>query len=942
TVALVATTITFTAGNTLKAEETGDVPEATTQATEEVIVESNQENPSTETQEVVLEDQQDSKHSKNNKNGTHIHLSGASLDVSPVTIKGGTFKKQGGKLESSENVDFEQDEVAEVYDGNELIGTITITTHGKADTGGEGNYWADFSKKSETTTTTTAEVTTETTTTEEEVVEPEPEEQPEEPLPPLAISAQSYGMIYDAKDHGSEITSTVTKGTRIQYRLMDGSDAALLEQYGTDWLDEQPTIKNVGVMYVEVKATNPDCEKVATTKYWIRIQEKEVVVQASNVSKIYGDPDPENTLLAASVTGFEGDDDESLISYTITREPGEEPGGYRIQPEAEMHQGNYWIRCNPGLLRIGKGNTFTISCQNLTKEYDGTPLVPQPTTAFKGETTYEYMVGNGQWTSEVPSITEVGSIEVKIRAKNENFNNRSDVETCTLTITPKAVTVTPKAAFKVYGQDDPAKFEADVTGLVSGDKLDYTISRAKGENVGQYDLTVTGEKEQGNYTVTYGTNEFSIVPAELTVKANSTGKTYGDKDGELTATVSGLVGKDDATVVKYTLKRAEGENAGEYAITASGAALQGNYNVVYEPGTFTIAPKRITVTADDLDKVYGEDDPELTATVEGLIEGDKINYTVTRGEGEEAGTYDLEVTGETEQGNYIIEYKPGTFTIKADDNEIIVYITGHNGGEMYNGKTQKAEGYDVRISGNEDFTENDINFTGEAKVSAKNAGEYDMGLTAEDFSSTSKNFSNVTFIVKDGKLSISKRTLILISASASKMYDGKALKAEEMAVSGDGLAEGEAIVYKWNDGQTEVGERDNEFTWAFVNAKISAELNDASVQASPALEQNYEVTTEFGTLKVTEAPKVIPPQNGNGTTADTTYVTAGTANGAETTVISADKTPLANSLLDSNCCILHLLIMLAALIMLLWYARDMKRRQRKIHDLEDELENGIQ
>ncbi|MCQ2546790.1 MAG: hypothetical protein MJ161_04490 [Clostridia bacterium] len=966
TVALVATTITFTAGNTLKAEEVADVSNATTESvtteetTEAAAADSQeQEQPATEKQEVVLDNEKNGNngnngnknsngnHTQNNKNGTHIHLSGDSLGVSPVTIKGGSFSQQGGKLNSSENVDFAEGETAEVYYDGELIGTITITTHGKADTGGEGNYWAGFDKKAEETTTeATTEATTETT---EPVTEPE---QPEEPLPPLAISAQSYRMIYDAKAHGTEITSTVTKGTVYQYRLQAGSDPALLEKYGTDWLDEQPTIRNVGTMYVDVRATNPGCERTATTKYWIQIQQKEIVVQASNVSKNYGDPDPENTLVAASVTGFEGDDDESLISYEITRDPGEEPGGYRIQPTAELSQGNYWIRCNPGLLRIGKGNTFTISCQNLSKEYDGEPLVPQPTTAAKGETTYEYMVGNGDWTTEVPSITDVGSITVKIRARNENYNNRSGVVTCTLTVTPKTVTVTPKSAFKVYGQDDPSEFEADVAGLLSGDSIEYKVSRAEGENVGQYGITAAGEEEQGNYIVKYGTSKFAIIPAEVTVKADNSGKTYGDEDGTLTATVSGLVGKDEASVISYVLSRGEGENAGEYAITASGDEQQGNYIVKYEPGTYTIAPKTITVTADSIDKVYGEDDPELTATAEGLIDGDSIEFTVTREEGEDAGSYDIDVTGESEQGNYIVIYEPGTFVIRADENEVVVYITGHNGGEMYNGRTQKTSGYDVRISGSEKFTEDNIDFAGEARVSAKNAGDYDMGLRVEDFSSNSSNFSKVTFIVQDGKLSISKRTLILESASASKMYDGTALKAEEISVSGDGLAEGEAIVYKWNDGLTEVGECDNEFAWAFVNARISAELSEADVQAGAALEENYIVSTSYGKLKITEAPEVIVPQkedveksrtNKNSNASDRTFVAAGTRDGGiATTEIASEKTPLANSILDSHCCILHLLIMLAALLMLLWYAWDMKRRQRKIHELEDELQGGRQ
>ncbi|MBR0505237.1 MAG: hypothetical protein IJJ84_07500, partial [Kiritimatiellae bacterium] len=38
-------------------------------------------------------------------------------------------------------------------------------------------------------------------------------------------------------------------------------------------------------------------------------------------------------------------------------------------------------------------------------------------------------------------------------------------------------------------------------------------------------------------------------------------------------------------------------------------------------------------------KVYGDDDPTLTATVEGAKEGDTIAYTLSRATGENVGEY---------------------------------------------------------------------------------------------------------------------------------------------------------------------------------------------------------------------------------------------------------------------------------------------------------------
>lgn len=76
-----------------------------------------------------------------------------------------------------------------------------------------------------------------------------------------------------------------------------------------------------------------------------------------------------------------------------------------------------------------------------------------------------------------------------------------------------------------------------------------------------------------------------ITPAPVTVTADDKSKIPGFADPTLTATATGLIGSD---TVSYSLSRAAGEAIGTYAITASGAAVQGNYAVTYMPGTFTI------------------------------------------------------------------------------------------------------------------------------------------------------------------------------------------------------------------------------------------------------------------------------------------------------------------------------------------------------------------
>ena len=74
--------------------------------------------------------------------------------------------------------------------------------------------------------------------------------------------------------------------------------------------------------------------------------------------------------------------------------------------------------------------------------------------------------------------------------------------------------------------------------------------------------------------------------------------------------------------------------------------------------------KNVTVEAKNYEKAAGTADPTFEATVTGVVGTDNINYTITRPDGETAGSYTLTPSGNNIQGNYyVVEWKPGTLTI---------------------------------------------------------------------------------------------------------------------------------------------------------------------------------------------------------------------------------------------------------------------------------------
>ena len=104
--------------------------------------------------------------------------------------------------------------------------------------------------------------------------------------------------------------------------------------------------------------------------------------------------------------------------------------------------------------------------------------------------------------------------------------------------------------------------------------------------------------------------------------------------------------------------------------------------------------------------------------------------------------------------------------------EVVVNIKGNTKTETYNGNPYSVEGYTVTSISNTLYTEDDFEFSGEAKATGTNAGTYPMNLEAKQFNNTNTNFSKVTFVVEDGSLTIIPAEVTLTANRKTETYDG--------------------------------------------------------------------------------------------------------------------------------------------------------------------------
>ena len=262
--------------------------------------------------------------------------------------------------------------------------------------------------------------------------------------------------------------------------------------------------------------------------------------------------------------------------------------------------------------------------------------------------------------------------------------------------------------------------------------------------------------------------------------------------------------------------------------------------------------KNVTLTANSDTKTYNGSEQSVEGYTTNLPEGTSASFdgvTLNGGKGTNVGDYAYKFADDTvgkvsTDNNYIvIEVKPGNLHISPVTNEITITITGHKGGEKYNGEEQTVSGYDV--SGlPAGVTDKDVTYAGSAEVKATDAGTYQMNLNEDLFSLTgdaAKNYTKINFKVTDGELNIAKRQVTLESEDGHKNYDGKTLQRRtNLKVSGDGFVGNDGVLAKekltWYD-------ENNILPGTYENKFDPAYTEDTNLD-------NYEVTRKFGELVV--------------------------------------------------------------------------------------------
>lgn len=409
------------------------------------------------------------------------------------------------------------------------------------------------------------------------------------------------------------------------------------------------------------------------------------------------------------------------------------------------------------------------------------------------------------------SALDCGEYDYFVRVyRGDNYNPYTSGKiTVTINKATVSATVTPKSDKLTYGDNLPS-----LTATINGET--YTIESGKYElhlgmtsitgnvanNVGTYnienvDISVLREKyPEKNYNIaltTVGTITINRANLTVTVSLDKTELTYGEALPIITYKFDGLKLSDaESDFTRTETEFAEKLDVGTYTaeVTLSGEKTK-FYEITVNAADFTVKQRKATITIDKVNYItYGDKVPDLSAKVDGVLDGDSLSYTLNPNYevGNKPGKYTASVDFDenaAENKNYAITATGRTFTVGTKDLTIKLNNTPTVAvGKTYKVKAEHLEkiglvaGDTVTESGYVTITK-DVAGTYNADdfdkfISVKNAKGEDVTACYEIAYEMSVEFIEVTFAIDFADVTLTydgqPHGVLVTKTDASKNY----------------------------------------------------------------------------------------------------------------------------------------------------------------------------
>ena len=353
------------------------------------------------------------------------------------------------------------------------------------------------------------------------------------------------------------------------------------------------------------------------------------------------------------------------------------------------------------------------------------------------------------------SVLNAGEYKYYVKVeRNENYNAKTlDV---TINIVKAAVTITftpDKNDEVVYGDELPSlSAYVGETKIGTVAKEDYALKLNEisfsgiATYVGECSIEVKNFSNDyyntTNFNITFSSYKITVKKAPLNVNiAEISNLTYGDDLPEIGYEIKGWKNGDDKSEYKLLpeTKYAKKSAVGTYSFTynVSGEKI-GYYDVTVNTVEFKVNKRAATITIDNVNDIkYGDEEPKLSAKVDGVLDGDTLSYTLKTDYSakKKPGGYNAFVEiKEGDNSNYNVSVVNKTFTVLKKELTITL-----GSKRVAAGKEYKVDAASLTIDG----LLADDTVTGYVTITKTEAGVY----TANDFDKTNLKFDSECYKV---------------------------------------------------------------------------------------------------------------------------------------------------------------------------------------------------
>lgn len=503
------------------------------------------------------------------------------------------------------------------------------------------------------------------------------------------VTVEPNSFAYDGKEYDAALIAGIKKGDTVSYK-MNG------EAY-----DSLPKIKDIGNYEVEV-TVNRDGFDEFTKNVTSIVSKGTIKLTVDQYSGVFNEQEND----ALTVTGLkEGD----LVSYSLNGEDATTSipkvfgvGNYEVKMHVERENYNDYDETFSDIV-VTAATIEGVSATAYEGVYDCAEHKAVTVEGTRENDTVEYSMDDGEWTEEVPMISEYkeGGYKIKVRVTRENYT-QADIEVIPAVAFIKKAEQTITFSNDEYNSDSSnVEFEGNVP--FENEKLDFKAidEQQLAEGTITYSIVVSDEygdiDDEKMAEIDANTGELKIYyPGTVTVVATLSGNNnYNEAEVKHTlnvaakATSSGQYISFEKSIVNYTLgtndivsnqsvkksskrirndsiKYSMDEVPGLYLNANTGKLEVKSYNDVAEQIRKSNGYLNITITANlkktilfSADKAeYSvvlsfENTPDSPYTIsgeEGRIDGEKTGWyvgavTITA-KNDEAGNYEISKTAE--------------------------------------------------------------------------------------------------------------------------------------------------------------------------------------------------------------------------------------------------------------------------------------------------------